>query len=104
MDTLRVPPKIAAPLASRDSGAQVIIVMLMQRVERLRIRIADEVIEMLRLAEARMLRTRRRVVVRGERGWKVRWLKVGGGGQRRATVMGHPASVSIASVTVVMGA
>lgn len=104
VDALCVPPEIAAPLASRDSGAQVIVVMLMQRVERLRVRIADEVIEMLRLAEARMLRTRRRMVVRWERGREVRWLKVRGGGQRRTPVMGHPAAVSIASVTVVMGA
>lgn len=104
VNTLRIPPEISAPLARRDSGAQVVVVMLVQRVERLRVRIADEVIEMLRLAEARVLRTRRRVVVRGERGREVRGLKVGGGGQRGAPVMGHPATVPIASVTVVMGA
>lgn len=59
---------------------------------------------MLRLPESRMLRTRRRMVVRWKRGWKVRWLKIGGGWQGCAPVMGHPATVPIASVTVVMGA
>lgn len=104
MNALCVPPEITTPLASRDSGTQVIIVMLMQRVERLRVWIADEVIEMLWLAKTRMLRARRRMMMRRERGWKVRWLKVGGGGQRCTPVMGHPTAVSIASVTVVMGA
>ena len=104
MDALRIPPEIAAPLTGRYSGAQVIVVMLMQRVERLRVWIANEVIEMLRLAKARMLRTRWRVMMRGERGREVRRLKIGGSGQRRAPVMGHPAAVSIASVTVVMSA
>lgn len=55
MDALGVSPEIAAPLAGGDSGAQVIVVVLVQRVERLRVRIADEVIQVLRLAETGVL-------------------------------------------------
>lgn len=103
VNPLGVSPKIAAPLAG-DGGAQVIVVMLVQRVERLRIGIADEVIQVLRLAEAWMLGAGGRVVMRGERGREVRWLEVGGGRQGGAPVVGHAASVSVSPVSVMMGA
>lgn len=100
---LGVSPEIAAPLARGDSRAQVIIVMLVQRVERLRIRIADEVIQVLRLAKTRMLGASGRVMVRGKRGWKVRGLEIGGGRQRGASMVGHAASVSVSPMSMVMG-
>lgn len=103
MDALGVSPEIAAPLAGGDGGAQVIVVMLVQRVERLRVWIADEVIQVLRLAEAGVLGAGGRMVMRGKRGWEVRWLEVGGSRQRGAPVMGHAAPVSVSPVAVVMG-
>jgi len=100
---LGVSPEIAAPLARGDSSAQVIVVVLVQRVERLRIRIADEVIQVLRLAKTRMLGASGRVMVRGKRGWKVRGLEVGGGRQRGASVVGHAAPISVSPMSMVMG-
>lgn len=98
-----VSPEIAAPLARGDSSAQVIVVVLVERVERLRIRIADEVIQVLRLAETGVLGASGRVVMRGKRGWKIRGLKVGGGRQRGASVVGHAAPVSVSPMSMVMG-
>jgi len=103
VNPLGVSSEIAAPLARGDGSAQVIVVVLVQRVERLRIRIADEVIQVLRLAETGMLGASGRVVMRGKRGWKVRGLEVGGGRQRGAPVVGHAAPVSVSPVPVVMG-
>lgn len=103
MNPLSVSPEIAAPLACGDGGAQVIVVVLVQRVERLRVRIADEVIQVLRLPETGMLRTGGCVMVRGERGRKVRGLKVGGGRQRSAPVVGHTAPVSVSPMSMMMG-
>lgn len=103
MNPLGVSPKIATPLARGDGSAQVVVVVLVQRVERLRIRIADEVIQVLRLAKTRMLGASGRVVMRGKRGWKVRGLEIGGGRQRSAPVVGHAAPVSVSPMSVVMG-
>lgn len=103
MNPLGVSPEIAAPLARGDGSAQMIVVVLMQRVERLRIRIADEVIQVLRLAETRMLGASGRVMMRGKRGWKVRGLEVGGGRQRSAPVVGHAAPISVSPMPVMMG-
>lgn len=103
VDAFGVSPEIAAPLAGGDGGAQVIVVVLVQRVERLRVGIADEIIQVLRLAETGVLGAGGRMVVRGERGWKVRWLEVGGSRQRGAPVVGHAAAVSVSPVSVVMG-
>ena len=71
-----VPPEIATPLASRDGRAEVVVVVLVEGVERLRVRITHEVIQVLRLPKARVLRTRGRVMVRGKRWWEVGWLEV----------------------------
>lgn len=106
VDPLGVPPEIAAPLARADRGAQVIVVVLVERVEGLRVRIADEVIQtgVLWLAEAWVLGAGGRVVMRGERRREIGGLEVGGGRQRGAPVMGHAAPVPITPVPVVVGA
>jgi len=98
-----VSPEIAAPLARSHGSAQVIVVMLVQRVKRLRIRIADEVIQVLRLAEAWMLRTGGRMMVRGKRRRKIRGLEVGGGRQGGTPVVWHAAPVSVSPMSMVMG-
>lgn len=103
VNPLGVSPEIAAPLACGDGGAQMIVVVLVQRVERLRVGIANEVIQVLRLPETGMLRTGGRVMVRGEGRREVRGLKVGGGRQRGAPVMGHAAPVPVSPMSMVMG-
>lgn len=103
MNSLGVPPEIAAPLSGGDGRAEMIVMMLVQGVESLGVGIADEVVEVLGLSEARMLGTRRCVMVRGKGRREVGRLKVRGGGQRGAPVMGHTAAVAVAPVAVVMG-
>lgn len=103
MNPLGISPEIAAPLSRGDGGAQVIVVVLMQRVERLRVGIGNEVIQVLRLAETGMLGTGGCVVMRGKRRREVRGLKVGGRRQGGAPVVGHAAPVPVSPVSVVMG-
>lgn len=103
MDALGVSSEITAPLAGGNCRAQVIIVMLMKRVQCLRVGIADEVIQVLRLPKTRMLRAGGRMMMRRERRWKVRGLKVRRRWQGCTTVMRHSAAISIPPMTMMMG-
>ena len=79
MNAFCVSPEILSIslLLGSDSSAEMIVMMLVQRVECLGVWVpGDKIIQMLGLAQPWMLRTSRGMMMRGERRWKVRWLKI----------------------------
>lgn len=63
MDGIGISSKIATPLAGSDCGAEVVVMMLMQGVKGLCVGVSNEVIQVLGLRQAGVLRTCGGVVV-----------------------------------------
>ena len=103
MNVIGISSQIACPLSGRHRCTDVVVMMLMQGVERLGIGIRNEVVKMLGLTQSWMLRTSRGVMMGSEGWWEIRGLEVRSGGQRCTAVMGHSSTVPISPVTMVMG-
>lgn len=75
MNAFGISPEILSSLASGDRRGEMVVVVLMEGVESLCVRIADQVIKMLRLSKP-VLRTRGCVVVGRKGRREVRRLEV----------------------------